>query len=85
MHSIPDLAFQTLTHVSESWREERYVVIGAIALLAHGVKLSRNTNDVDVVVAVRADDLLRLRDNLSPPGWSRFDGGRASSSIRPAR
>ena len=66
---LPKHAFETLQHLLASWNDEEYVVIGASAVLAHGVTLLRTTNDVDVVAAVQAESLPELRRRLRPAGW----------------
>lgn len=62
-------AFETLVHVIASWPRESFVVIGATSILAHGVRLPRSTNDVDVVIALAAEHLPELRERLTPTGW----------------
>ena len=66
VHRIPDPAFETLSHVAASWSDERFAVIGAIALLAHGLRLPRNTNDVDLVIAATVEDLRFFASEVMP-------------------
>ena len=72
LNDLNDLAeptFKTLKAMNECWRGERYVVIGATGFRLRGHVFPRRSIDVDVAVAVSADDLTRLREALEPKGW----------------
>jgi predicted nucleotidyltransferase len=62
----------------------RYVVIGGIALISHGVV--RATRDVDVLLAPEAENMKRLSDLIARWGATRPDGSPVpDGQIAPGR